>query len=153
MVSARQTKRRARETLWTIALLAVLIAGGVALTRWLDARRESAVPTPTATSTVPAGAEQVTVGFARDGDTLDAVAGTDRVQLRLLGIDAPEMHGADGQPQCYAREAYEELRRLAPNGARLWVLDDVQRLDPYQRILVYAWTTDGRFVNAELARG
>ncbi|MFD0594186.1 thermonuclease family protein [Catellatospora coxensis] len=43
------------------------------------------------------------------------------------------------------------MQELAPNGSRLWLLPDEQRLDPYGRRLVYAWTADGRFVNGELA--
>ncbi len=107
----------------------------------------------------PAGAQQVRVGFPLDGDSLQVSVATPGpvidtagdVQLRLLGIDAPELHGADGRPQCWAESARDELNRLAPPGSRLWLLADTERRDPYQRYLVYAWTADGRFVNAELA--
>ncbi len=147
---------------WLVVL--VLAAGG-----WLwyaygrpDARPPGATASSSPSARLtgpPAGAQQVRVDFPLDGDSLQVTADqpgpvidiTDPVQLRLLGIDAPELHGADGTPQCWAQTALAELRKLAPPGARLWLLPDSQRLDPYGRRLVYAWTADGRFVNGELA--
>jgi len=109
---------------------------------------------------IPAGAQPVTVDHPLDGDSLrvrasaeGAVIGTrEPVDLRLLGIDAPETHGAGGQPQCYSGDAYQRLRRLAPPGATLLVAADRQPKDPYDRYLVYAWTADGTFVNLDQAR-
>ena len=109
---------------------------------------------------MPDNAQRIKVAFARDGDTLEAnavavatpVATTDRVIIRLLGIDAPEVHGATGQPQCYSRDAYRELQRLTPNGSTAWVVADEQLLDQYKRYLLYVWNDRGLFVNLELAR-
>jgi len=160
--SARTVRRRARENLAYVAVLLLLFAAVWGWNRWQDSRAEgggAAVPTPS--SDAPPGAQSVTVDFALDGDSLqvtptaagpviDTAAPT---QIRLLGIDAPEMHGGtDGGPQCYARDAYERLRRLTPAGSTLWLTADVQRRDPYDRHLVYAWTPRGTFVNVELAR-
>ncbi|MEU8000466.1 thermonuclease family protein [Catellatospora sp. NPDC049111] len=165
MARTRQTgrKREYRATLFWLVVL-VLAAGG-----WLwyaygrpgtPPSAATASPSPSARPTgPPAGAQPVRVDFPLDGDSLQVTADqpgpvidvTEPVQVRLLGIDAPELHGADGSPQCWADTARAELRRLAPNGSRLWLLPDEQRLDPYGRRLVYAWTTDGRFVNGELA--
>ncbi len=147
-------------------LLVLVLAAGGGL--WYAYGRPEAPPAATATASPspparragpPAGAQPVRVDFPLDGDSLQVTADqpgpvidvTDPVQLRLLGIDAPELHGADGSPQCWADAARAELHRLAPNGARLWLLPDAQRLDPYGRRLVYAWTADGRFLNGELA--
>jgi micrococcal nuclease len=151
-------------------LLVVLLAAGLAVIRWQGSPENAApagTPNPDTSGSggtptgVPPGAQLVTVGFAKDGDTIQAYAPAagpvlptvDRVDLRLLGIDAPEMHaGPEATPQCYARDAYQALQRLAPARSRLWVVADEQPRDPYQRFLVYAWTADGRFVNLELAR-
>ncbi|GIF89290.1 thermonuclease family protein [Catellatospora chokoriensis] len=156
-------RRERRATLFWLVVL-VLAAGG-----WLwhaysrpDSPPPSGTvsPSPSARPTgPPAGAQAVRVDFPLDGDSLQVTADqpgpvidvTEPVQLRLLGIDAPELHGADGSPQCWAETARAELQELAPYGARLWLLPDAQRLDPYGRRLVYAWTADGRFVNGELA--
>lgn len=165
MAGVRRTARR-RELRATAFWLVVLLLAAAAWL-WWTLRPEpgptgTGSPTPSAapaSTGPPAGAQPVRVDFPLDGDSLQAtvaepgpVIGTPgQVQLRLLGIDAPELHGADGGPQCWAEPARDELHRLAPPGARLWVLSDAERRDPYQRYLVYAWTDDGRFVNAELA--
>lgn len=159
--SARTVRRRARENLVYVAVLLLLFAAVWGWNRWQDGRMdETGTVAPTPTEDAPPGAQAVTVDFALDGDSLQVtptgpgpvVDTADPVQIRLLGIDAPEMHGADGGPQCYARDAYERLQRLAPAGSTLWLTADVQRRDPYDRYLVYAWTPRGAFVNVELAR-
>jgi micrococcal nuclease len=172
-------RRRARESVWTAIVVVAVIAGGVALVRWLDARgghpAVRAGPSPAHTQPpsrgrspasvspphgVPASAQPVEIAFTRDGDTLEANAITtgspigtaDRIVIRLLGIDAPEMHGANGAPQCYARDAYKTLQRLTPNGSTAWVVADEQLRDQYERYLLYMWNASGVFVNLELAR-
>lgn len=160
---AARTKKSARETLWMLALLAVIIAGGVWYINWRNARDEAdeaAAEKPPGQPGVPAAAQPVTVGFARDGDTVEvraAVAGdfidsTETVIIRVLGIDAPETHGGpDGGPQCWATEAFTALKQYAPPGATLWVLGDKETFDPYGRYLAWIWTADGTFVNQQLA--
>ena len=162
--SARMMRRRARENLAYLAVLLLLFAAVWGWNRWQDSRADGLVaapsPTPDTTTDAPPGAQRVTVDFAIDGDSLQVKAARSGpvidtegpVRIRLLGIDAPEMHGDDGQPQCFARDAYDRLQRLAPAGSTLWVTADVQRRDPYDRFLVYAWTPRGTFVNVEQAR-
>ncbi|HEY2792047.1 MAG TPA: thermonuclease family protein [Micromonosporaceae bacterium] len=170
--SARATRRRAREAVWTLILVAGIVAASIAVIHWRDGRdrRPAANPAPSAepgpsTSTgmpagVPGNAQRIRIAFTRDGDTLEAnavsvgtpIGTTDRIVVRLLGIDAPETHGASGQPQCYSRDAYKELQRLTPNGTTAWVVADKQVYDPYQRYLLYVWNDRGLFVNLELAR-
>lgn len=177
MAGARQTGRRRELKATAFWLVVLLLAGGAWL--WYAFARPGSLPgtgsppdagspTGSAASTVtpspsptgpPAGAQPVRVDFPLDGDSLRVTVTTPgpvvdvvgEAQLRLLGIDAPELHGADGGPQCWSERARDELQRLAPPGAVLWLLPDTQRRDPYDRYLVYAWTADGRFVNAELA--
>lgn len=143
--------REAKATLFWLAVL--VIVGGAAFWWW---QRQ---PPAELDSSRPDGAQEVTVHFLQDGDSLEVVAlapgpvipVTEPVQLRLLGIDAPEMHGADGLPECGAEAAKAELSQLAPHGGRLWIINDVQRQDNYGRYLVFAWTPSGVLVNAALA--
>ncbi|MEV0460614.1 thermonuclease family protein [Catellatospora methionotrophica] len=153
-------RRELRATLFWLVML-VLAAGGWL---WYAHGRPAGTPVVASSPSIrptgpPAGAQPVRVDFVLDGDSLQVTAEqpgavidvTAPVQLRLLGIDAPESHGADGSPQCWSATARDELKGLAPSGARLWLLPDRQQLDPYGRHLVYAWTDGGRFVNGELA--
>jgi micrococcal nuclease len=88
----------------------------------------------------------VTVARVGDGDSLDLRGGE---RVRLVQIDAPEL----GEGECYARDAWRELQRLARPGERIAietdpVLDDSDR---YGRLLryVHAKTVN---VNVELVR-
>lgn len=152
------TARRRESTatlFWLLAL--VLVVAGVWWyfeTHPLTEQEAAQPPSPR-----PADAQEVTVRFLQDGDSLGVTAQApgkwlptvDEVQVRLLGIDAPEMHGADGLPQCWATQAKAELLRLAPFGGKLWLVGDAQLQDKFGRYLVYAWTPDGKFVNEQLA--
>jgi micrococcal nuclease len=109
---------------------------------------------------VPAGAQPVLVALALDGDSLrvrgeapgTVIPATGTVKIGLIGIDAPELHGDDGRPQCYAQDARENLRALAPTGRTLLVTADREPRDPDGRFLVYAWTPTGIFLNLDQAR-
>lgn len=137
---------------WLLAL--ALVLGGF----WWYFKHQDALPSSQPPSR-PTAAQEVTVNYLEDGDSLQVTAlapgkwipTTDPVPVRLLGIDAPEMHGADGQPQCWAEAAKSALIRLAPYGGRLWVVGDELAQDKYGRYLFYAWAPDGTFVNETLA--
>ncbi|WP_212826757.1 thermonuclease family protein [Catellatospora sp. TT07R-123] len=151
-------RARRREVVAAGFWVAVLVLGGIGW--WWYARTHAApAPAPSARPAAPPpDAQQVRVRYPLDGDSIAVTAtpgpvvdAAGEVQLRLLGVDAPELHGADGRPQCWADGAQARLRQLAPPGGSLWILPDTQRRDPYDRYLVYAWTADGTFVNADLA--
>ncbi len=62
-------------------------------------------------------------------------------------IDAPEI--AQGAP---GRQARSALETLAPVGTLLTIETDVRPRDDYKRLLAYAFLTDGRMINEEMAR-
>lgn len=102
--------------------------------------------------TIPADAQAFTVAHVHDGDTVflnskggEQVAVRDRIKVRLIGIDTPEVT----EPvQCYGREATNELRDLLPEGSTVYGVIDTEPQDHYERWLLYLWTEDGYFVNA-----
>ncbi len=103
----------------------------------------------------PGNAVAMTVDYVHDGDTLflypdgpnELVPTTDRVKVRLLGIDTPEV---GEKAECFGDEATAQLRTLLPEGSTTWVTADRGPTDKYGRSLFYLWTDDGRFVNYEL---
>lgn len=97
---------------------------------------------------IPAGAESMTVVSVHDGDTLrlrDRTGAEENV--RIIGVDTPEVYP---DYECFGDEATDALARLAPVGAELRVATDVDAFDRYDRLLLYLWTADGRFVNLAL---
>jgi micrococcal nuclease len=77
-----------------------------------------------------------------DGDTV-ILSGFGRA--RLIGVDTPEVHGAD---ECYGREASAFTKRTI-GGHDVLVSFDVDHQDRYRRALVYLWV-DRMFFNAAL---
>jgi len=96
----------------------------------------------------PGGAVPVTVDSVTDGDTLRVTDGVGTsARVRLIGVDTPE---AGNSTECYAAEATGRLMELAPVGAKLWATTDNEKTDPYGRLLLYLWTSDGTFINFTL---
>lgn len=117
-------------------------------------------PQPTRDVPVPDDVFIVEVDFVIDGDTLavtvrepfdtEGLSAGDRLRVRLLRIDTPEV-GRDGEPsECLAEEATDHLEGLAPEGTILRLAHDVEAVDQYGRDLVHAWTPGDRWINGSL---
>jgi micrococcal nuclease len=99
-----------------------------------------------------------------DGDTVDVVLSQGRRRVRLIGVDAPELHDGpkldrEAAHSGRSRAAIRALgraataftqRRLAGKAVGLEL--DVARQDRYGRLLAYLWLADGTLFNAELVR-
>jgi endonuclease YncB( thermonuclease family) len=148
-----------------IATLLIAV-GALALTGcspWLtlDPADGDAGPDPAETTTapdgpgIPTGAFPMVVVSITDGDTLrlqigtanDVVTTTRPIVVRLIGIDTPEVYPT---LECFGAQAEDELARLAPVGATIWVAPDRDSWDDYDRRLFYLWTDDGEFINLAL---
>ena len=79
-----------------------------------------------------------------DGDTIKVLVAGEKFTLRYIGIDTPEMGGADGKT---AREQNVAL----VSGRTVRLEQDVSAMDPYGRLLRYVWVGN-LMVNAELVR-
>ncbi len=91
-----------------------------------------------------------------DGDTLRArvaapnavVTDTESTRVRLIGLDTPEI---SPDRRVLGRRGDDEPRpRCCRPARRVWAAPDREVLDQYGRHLLYLWTPDGTFVNAEL---
>jgi len=97
------------------------------------------------TATTADVAESATVASVSDGDTLRTTSGR---KIRLVQIDAPELHG-----DCYGKAALAALRRLTPVGSRITLQRDpaLDSTDRYGRQLRYVLVS-GTNVNLALVR-
>jgi micrococcal nuclease len=115
------------------ALLALVVAlsgcGG---------RNEASTPSPRS--------ETGTVSWVVDGDTIRL---TNRTRVRLVQIDAPELHLGE----CYGNGARSELEKLLPRGRRVRLeLDEkLDQVDEHGRRLAYVFAA-GTNVNVEQVR-
>lgn len=152
---ARRVIRRAG-----IGILSLVV---VAIAIWWFVPRDDQTPDPSpvtaqtmpAIPAMPADAFEMTVESVHDGDTLRAhvatpnavVTATASIRVRLIGLDTPEI---SPEPECWGAEATTSLTTLLPPGSTLWAAADREVLDQYGRHLLYLWSADGTFVNAEL---
>lgn len=79
-----------------------------------------------------------------DGDTIRVLVGGEKVTVRYIGIDTPEMAGAVGQ-------AARAQNVALVSGRTVRLERDVSDRDPYGRLLRVVWAGD-LLVNAELVR-
>jgi micrococcal nuclease len=85
-----------------------------------------------------------------DGDTFEARLGGETVDVRLIGIDAPESV-IPGEPvECFGPEASAFTERRLERKEVLLEFD-VERIDTFGRTLAYAWT-GRRLFNEDLVR-
>ena len=107
---------------------------------------EQGSSTTPATQTTAASSEPAIVAFVNDGDTLRTTSGK---RVRLLQIDAPELHG-----DCFGKAALSALRQLTPKGTPVTLVRDpaLDQTDRYGRLLRYV-IVHGTNVNVALVRG
>ena len=85
-----------------------------------------------------------TVAHCFDGDTLKL---RDRRVVRLAGIDSPELGRGEATPQYYAREAKEELERLARGRHVSLFSTGVSDHDRHGRLVADVRLDDGTSLN------
>jgi micrococcal nuclease len=92
---------------------------------------------------------RVSVVHVLDGDTIDVQGDGTRYRIRLIGVDAEELHANLPCAKHWAQEALSVLRALTIDAEVRLVLD-LEPRDRYQRWLGYIYLEDGTFVNAAL---
>jgi micrococcal nuclease len=100
-----------------------------------------------------------------DGDTLKIEMNGHEEAVRLIGIDTPESkinkkakkdavktnHDVE-TITAMGREAARYVRTLIRKGDTVSIEFDVQKRDKYNRLLVYAYLTDGKMLNEEIIK-
>ncbi len=88
-----------------------------------------------------------------DGDTIQVEFDNEIENIRLLGIDTPEVASPYTEEECFGQEAKEYLKQLL-DGKEVYLIPDKQSSDQdkYDRLLRYVFLPDGLFVDAELIK-
>jgi micrococcal nuclease len=108
-------------------------------------------PMPGRTDPTGEGSPLVPVIRVVDGDTFHVLRGGRDVEIRLIGIDTPELGWYGGEAECFGAAAGRFVRDLLGE-ASVRLEHDIDRIDPYGRTLAYAYLEDGRMLNALLVR-
>ena len=91
----------------------------------------------------------VTVSRVVDGDTVEVSPSVGGIEdVRLIGMDTPETYGGE-EPYGPVASAFTG-RTL--EGQRVALEFDVERIDPYGRVLAYVWLPGGSMFNDTLVR-
>jgi endonuclease YncB( thermonuclease family) len=104
-------------------------------------------------ATSPSAVEQAehdataTVTRVVDGDTIDISPSVEgRSRVRLIGMDSPEVHFGT---QPYGPEA-SDFAKQELEGEEVGLELDVQKIDPYGRLLAYVYLPSGEMFNETL---
>jgi micrococcal nuclease len=108
---------------------------------------------------------RVTVVKVVDGDTLRVEMNGREEAVRLIGIDTPESKinkkvWKDSMKSnqdvetitSMGKEAARYVRTLVRRGDTVGIEFDIQKRDKYNRLLVYAYLSDGKMLNEEIIK-
>lgn len=84
-----------------------------------------------------------------DGDTLRVRIDGVEERVRLIGVDTPEMASDERAAEPLAEDAKAYLEELVADGSVCLERDASER-DRYERLLRYAWLSDGQMVSEAL---
>ena len=148
-----QTSRHKPTRAWAVAtgafLVMVLLLGTISNA----VSRHSGLTLSEGRSHAPSDAGQtdhdatITVTRVVDGDTIDISPSVEgRSRVRLIGMDTPEVHFGT---QPFGPEASAFAKR-ALSGEEVGLELDVQKVDPYGRVLAYVYLPNGEMFNETL---
>ncbi len=83
-----------------------------------------------------------------DGDTLHALVDGKDESIRLIGVDAPELHHPTRGEEPFGREAMDYVDDAV--GEWVCLESDITNRDQYGRLLRYVWLPDGQLLNEAL---
>jgi endonuclease YncB( thermonuclease family) len=96
------------------------------------------------------------VTHVADGDTITVrpAGGGAETRVRLIGVDAPELHSRDNtaRPDFWARDAKRYTESRAAGKPVTLRLETTETRDRYRRLLAYVYVSDSDNLNLDLVR-
>ena len=86
-----------------------------------------------------------------DGDTIHVSANGQKLKIRMIGLDTPEVVDPRKPVQCFGREASAQAKTIL-GGQQVYLETDPSQdsIDKYGRTLAYVWTESGRLFNLDM---
>ena len=134
-------------------LLLLLGAGAAAFGGWRHFHRPEPAPSPAPEPSRSSWPELIRRGphvvtRVLDGDTVKLDNGE---TVRLIGVDAPELHHPELPVQRFGQEAADFMKRLVEGFEVTLELEPEDTVDKYGRTLAYIWKGD-KLANEEIIR-
>jgi micrococcal nuclease len=104
-------------------------------------QKTTITPTPT-----PSKPQYVKVVRVIDGDTIEI---ENKIKVRYIGIDTPELHDPRRPVQCFATDAYLKNKELV-EGKTVRLEKDVSETDKYGRLLRYIYVDNSSTNSGQL---
>ena len=119
------------------------LAGAVCLVVTGCSTESGEVPTSTLSAGERVGPYLVTK--VSDGDTVTVEMGNERLNVRVVGINTPEVSGPYTSTECFGPQASERAKELL-TGRDVWLERDPNqgRRDKYDRDLAFIWIENQR---------
>ncbi len=122
-------------TMRVLATLLTIVGIVVSMTASsIHAAQTDAVP-----SGIPDDAEAAVVTSHVDGEKFKVTLNGEEEEVRMIGIDAPEMKGEGDLPECYAQESLDHLASVIPVGETVYLQKDAEDKDNKDRLWRYVW--------------
>lgn len=90
---------------------------------------------------IPSGATEANFLYAVDGEKLKVVIDGNREEVRLIGVDAPEMVRGDDSTECFANDAKDFLDTQLAGQTVYLVADSGEDKDGKGRLWRYVWAS------------
>jgi micrococcal nuclease len=92
-----------------------------------------------------------TVTKVVDGDTIWVDNNGQRLKIRMIGLDTPEVVDPRKPVQCFGREASAQAKTIL-GGQSVYLETDPSQdtVDRFGRTLAYVWTESGRLFNLDM---
>ncbi len=136
--------------LWLILCSATAISACAEVYQWQDGRGRSHFSDHEQVNSkklaIKPGYSWVEVEYVYDGDTIKI---NDGRKVRLLGINAPEVHHRNQETETGGEEAKAWLTKKLRH-AKVRVVSDVEARDKYQRELAHVFTQNNEHINLQL---
>lgn len=116
-----------------------------------------AAQSPTIPKGIPKDSQEAEVVSYVDGEKIKAKIEGEEREVRMIGIDAPELKGGNDQPECFTKESLANLEKLIPVGSTVYLEKDVGDKDGKGRLWRYIWiegvtTIRGNLLNETLVK-
>lgn len=85
-----------------------------------------------------------------DGDTIEIKNNTEKIKVRLIGVNTPETVDPRKEVECFGLEASMYVKNFEGDSIKIELDSSQSVYDKYNRLLAYVYLSDGQMLNRKL---